>query len=258
MASKELQAASDSAPKTSHEPEGAPPEAIAASDAIPSPHALASNGPLTEDQALAFLKTGDLAAEIIDQIIKSSSAIKSRKVRLALAAHPRVPRRLALRIIRGLYTFDLVQFARMPAAAADLKHLADELLISRLASVTLGERISLARRASPTVAAALLLDKDTRVWQAALENPRLTEASIVKALQKTGATPAFVEAVCRHAKWSLRHEIRLALLRNPHTPLARAIEFARRLPPPLLRDVLHASRLPEKIKEYLKKELHKR
>jgi hypothetical protein len=224
----------------------------------PSSMAGTPDHPITEDVALALLKSGEVSSEQIEQIIKIPSAMKSRKVRLALAAHPRVPRRLVLRIIRGLYTFDLAQFARTPAAAADLKHVADELLISRLASVTLGERISLARRASASVAAALLLDKEPRVWQSALENPRLTEAAIVKALRKTGATPAFVEAVCRHGKWSLRHEIRTALLRNPHTPLARAIEFARRLPPPLLRDVLHASRLPDKIKEYLRKELRER
>jgi hypothetical protein len=47
-------------------------------------------------------------------------------------------------------------------------------------------------------------------------------------------------------------------LRNAHTPLARAIEFAGRIPPPLLRDILHASRLPEKTKEYLRKELKTR
>ena len=44
----------------------------------------------------------------------------------------------------------------------------------------------------------------------------------------------------------------VALLRNAHTPLARAIEFARRLRPSQLRDVLHTSRLPERIKEYLR------
>ena len=67
--------------------------------------------------------------------------MKSRKVRLTLAAHPRAPRRIALRLIRELYNFDLMQFSLMPAVAADLKRLADELLVSRLASIALGERI---------------------------------------------------------------------------------------------------------------------
>jgi len=184
--------------------------------------------------------------------------MKSLKVRLALAAHPRAPRRVALRLIREFYTFDLRQFALTPTAPADLKRVAEEQLIVRLSSITLGERISLARRCSATVAGALLLDKHSRVWQTALDNSRLTEAALVKALQRPQATPALVEAVCHHAKWSQRPEIRLALLRNPHTPLARALDFARRLPPTVLRDVLRASRLPEPVKVCLRQDLEAR
>jgi hypothetical protein len=207
---------------------------------------------LSEDLALAELKNRDLSSDQIEQLSKNRSVLKSRKVRFAVATHPHAPRPLALRLIRELYTFDLMQVSLTPAVAADLKRLADELLVSRLASITLGERLSLARRSSSLVAAALLLDKESRVWQAALENPRITEAAIVKALHAQGSTPAFVHAVSRHDKWSVRHEVRVALLRNLHTPLTQALEFARRLPPPLLRDVLHTSRLPEKTKAYLR------
>jgi hypothetical protein len=108
------------------------------------------------------------------------------------------------------------------------------------------------------VAAALLLDRESRVWQTALENPRLAESAIVTALLRPGASAAFVKAVCHHSKWSVRPEIRMALLRNEYTPMARALEFARRLPPAQLRDVLHSSRLPETIKAYLRKDLQNR
>ncbi len=215
-------------------------------------------GALTADLALAVLKDRNLSAEVIEQVSKNVAVMKSRKVRLALAAHPRTPRRIALRLIRELYTFDLMQFSLLPAVAADLKRVADELLVGRLASITLGERISLARRSSGMIAAALLLDRETRVWQTALVNPRLAEASLVRALLRTNASPAFVKAVCHHPKWSVRPEIRMALLRNEYTPLARAVEFAQRLPAAKLRDVLHASRLPEKIKTYLRKDLQTR
>jgi hypothetical protein len=214
-----------------------------------------AESPLTEDLALALLKSPDLPAKDIEQLSKNSAAMKSRKVRFTVAGHPRTPRRIALRLIRELYTSDLTQFSLTPKAAADLKKVADDQLITRLASITLGERISLARRSSAAVAAALLADKEPRVWQTALENPRITEAALIKALQRPQSTAAFVEAVCHHAKWSLRPEIRLALLRSAHTPLARAIDFARHLPPAQLRDILHTSKLPEKIKEYLRKDL---
>src|SRR5579859_3038712 len=204
---------------------------------------------LTEDMALAQLADRDLSPDAVEQISRNSALMKSRKVRLALASHPRTPRRIALRLIRELYTFELMRFALMPTVAADLRRVADELLLSRLPSITLGERIALARRSSELVAGALLLDKETPVWQAALDNARLTESAVVKALQRSSATPALVNAVCHHGKWSVRPEIRVALLRNQHTPLAKALEFARRLPMAQLRDILQASRLPEKIKD---------
>jgi hypothetical protein len=209
----------------------------------------------TEDVALALLKAGDTPAPEIERIAKDSALMKGRKVRLAVAIHPRAPRRVALRLIREFHTFDLMQFSLTPTASTDLKRVADGLLVARLSSITLGERMSLARRSSADVAAALLLDQDARVWKAALGNPRLTEAAVVKALQSAKVAPGLVEAVSRHAKWSVRPEIRVALLRSPHTPLARALEFASGLSPARLRDILHTSKLPGKIKEYLRKEL---
>jgi hypothetical protein len=213
-----------------------------------------SDTTISEDLALAQLKNPELSSDAVEQIGRNASAMKSRKVRMAIASHLRTPRRIALRIVREFCTFELMQFALRPGAAADLKRIADELLLSRLPSITLGERISLARRSSTVVAAGLLLDKEPQVWQRALENGRLTEAAIVKALQRPTGTRAFVEAVSHHAKWSVRHEVQVALLRNAHTPLAKALEFARRIPARQLRDILHASRLPERIKSQLRKE----
>ncbi len=208
-------------------------------------------GALTEDLALAFLQHPELAPEIIQKIVKNTDVMKSRKVRLAVAAHPRTVRRLSLRLIRECYTGDLARFALLPAVAADLKKAAVELLLTRLPSVTLGERISLARRSPATVAAALLLDKESRVWQAALENPRLMEAAIVKVLHCPGPSDALVTLLCCSEKWSRRPEIRAALLLNEKTPLTHASAFARTLPPEQLRDILHASRLPRRVKAHL-------
>jgi len=201
------------------------------------------------------LNRRDLLSEDVENLAKNAAVKKSRKVRFAMAAHPRAPRHISLKLVREFYNFDLMRYALTPGVAADLKRAADELLVSRLASITLGERISLARRGSESVAAALLLDKESRVWQTALENGRLTEAAVVRALLRPNASAGLVRAVCHHTKWSPRHEIRMALLRNAKTPLARALEFARTLPPPQLRDILHTSHLPEKVKLYLRKDL---
>jgi hypothetical protein len=214
----------------------------------------AADPALTEDLALALLAR-TLSVEAIEELSKNRNLPSARKLRVSMVVHPRTPRRISLKLLRQMHTFDLMRVALLPVISGELKRVAAELLVSRLASITLGERISLARRAPETVAAALLLDKEARVVQAALENPRLTEAAVVKVLARPGAPTALVEALCRQGKWSPRHEIRLALLRHPKTPLAHALLFAQAMPPALVRDILHGSQLSEKVKTCLRREL---
>lgn len=220
-------------------------------------HDTPSPSTLTEDQALALLKRTDLQPEVLEQISKNSSVLKSRKVKLALAQHPRTPRHVSLPMVRHLFTFDLMLVALTPAVAADIKKAADESLINRLETVSTGEKLTLARRGSGAVAAALLHDAEARVVQAALENSRLVESAVLRAIVKAGAPAIFVRAVCDHPKWSLRREVRVALLRNEKTPFGHALEFARGLPLALVKEVLHASRLPKAVKASILQELKK-
>lgn len=211
--------------------------------------------PFTEDAALALLKRQDLAPDVLEQISKNSTLLKSRKVKLALVAHSKTPRHISVPLLRHLFTFDLTLVSLTPIVAADIRVAAEETLVARLETVSSGERLSLARRGSGRIAGELLRDVEPRVIKAALENGRLTEALVIKALMRAGAPAAFVQAVCRHPKWSLRREVRLALLRNENTPLAPALEFARSLPAAIVRDALQSTRLPASIKSCLIKEL---
>ena len=229
----------------------------------------AADPALTEDLALALLKRADLPLEVIKQLAKNTNALKSRKVKITLAGHPHTPRHVSVPLARQFYTFDLMKVALSPTVPADVKVAIDDVLISRLKTVTTGERLTLARRASGRVAAALLLDvetigskitdakteaRETRVMQTALENPRLTEALVVNSVLRPAATVALAHAVAQHPKWSCRREIRAALLRTEHLSLARALEFSREIPTSLLHELLTASRLPVQIKDQLLRE----
>lgn len=219
---------------------------------------VAAHPQLNEDLALAFLARRDLARAAIEDLTKNAAVMKSRKVIGAIVMHPRAPRHVSLPIIRHLYTFELMHVALTPQVPADIKMAAEEAIVGRLETVSSGERLSLARRCSTRVAAALLLDKESRVIEAALNNPHLTEAWVVRALMDDDAPQAFVEMTCRHQKWSLRQEVRVALVRNTKTPFARALQFAQALPTATLRDVLRQSRLEANIKMYLLQELENR
>jgi hypothetical protein len=138
---------------------------------------------------------------------------------------------------------------------ADVKVAADEVLIARLKTITIGERLSLARRASGRVAGALLLDTEIRVMQTALDNARLTEAFVIQAVLRPQGSAPLIQAVAQHAKWSYRREVRVALLRTENLSLARALEFSKSLSPAVAREALQASRLPAKIKDQILREI---
>jgi hypothetical protein len=214
----------------------------------------AANPALTEDLALSLLSRPDLSAEVLQTLSKNGHVLKLRKVKLALAVHPHTPRQVSVPLIRQFYTFDLMNIALTPSVPADVKVAADDIMVSRLKTVTLGERLALARRGSGRIAGAMLLDGDARVMQIALENARLTETYVVQAVLRLEAKSVLVQSVAHHAKWSYRREVRIALLRTEHLSLARALEFSHGLPGPVLREVMHGSRLPARIKEQVLRE----
>jgi hypothetical protein len=220
----------------------------------PSPEvmrAAAADPRLTEDLALAMLKRRDLPREALEALYKHKSLAKLRKVQLAIVMHPNAPRHISVPVIRHLYAFELMQIALTPIVPADVKHAAEEAIVARLATISAGERSELAKRSSGRVAAALLLDKEERIMQAALLNPRMTELWIVRALKARAGTELLAPAVSRHQKWSPRIDIKLALIANPHTPFARVAQFAGELPLHALKEVLRSARLAPNVKTSL-------
>ena len=210
-----------------------------------------SDRALTADQALALLSRADLPADVIEQLAKHRSALKLPKVKLALACHAHTPRHVSVPLIRRFYTFELMKVALSPVVPADVKVVADETLLSRLKTITLGERLTLARRASGRIAGSLLADADERIMRAALENARLTEAFVIQAVLKPNAGAALVQATAQHTRWSYRRDVQIALLRTEHLSLARALAFSHELSPAQLADILRTSRLPSHIRTQL-------
>lgn len=221
-------------------------------------NAVASDPRLTEDLALALLERRDLPRETLELLHKHTALARSRKMQMGIVMHPHTPRHISLLTIRHLYAFELMQIALQPAVPADIKHAAEEALVARLETISPGERLTLAKRSSGRVAAALLLDKEEGVIRAALTNPQMTEAWIVKALKAPSGTGLLAPAICRHPKWVHRHDVKAALLSNSHTPSAHVAQFAAELPISALREVLRNARLSPGIKAQLKAALEKR
>lgn len=213
----------------------------------------ANDGPLSdtgvlppdEDKILAILKRPEITAAELAEISKSRIAAKSRKVALAVVMHARAPRHISIPLLRRMFTFDLMQVSLTPAVAADIKRAAEDQVLLRAESLSAGEKISLSKRASGRVAAALLQENDIRVIGPALDNTQMKEALIVQALMKARAPERLFVLVSEHRKWSQRREVQIALLRSEKTPLERAKEFSANFPAEFLSDIVPQSRKSE-------------
>jgi hypothetical protein len=224
----------------------------------PSPDMMklaAQHTELIEELALSLLVRRDLAPAAIEALSKRGDLLKHRKISVAIAGHAKTPRHVALPIVRRLFTFELMQLALSPAVAADIKLVAEEVIVSRLESISSGERLTLAKQASSRVVAALLLDSEARIVEASLMNSRLTESWIVRSLMRSEAGVLLIDLICRYPKWSLRREIQVALLRNPKTPFGRILQIAPLLPMKIVRDVLKTSELSPEVQSYLERML---
>lgn len=220
----------------SPEPKSSPEEPINDQPGTPAIH------DSSEDFTLAELQRTDIGATEIALLARTPAAAKSRKVALAVVLHPRTPRHVSIPLVRRMFTFDLMQVALTPVLAADIKRAAEDQILGRVESISAGEKISLAKRASGRVAAGLLQEDDERVIAPALDNARLTEVMLVQALMKPSAPERLFSLVSGHPKWGQYREVQIALLRSEKTPLEKARELAKNFSEEILRDIVPEGR----------------
>ena len=154
-----------------------------------------------------------------------------------VARNPRTPRSLALRVLPALYWPDLAEVAAHPYLSGGVRARAEGRLIELLRDLRLGERISLARQATPAVLKGLLADAEARVVRAALQNPRLREGDVVEALRSSRPAVPLPRELSASARWAKCYSVRLALVLQPRTPLGIVLAQLTSLTPADLRRV---------------------
>lgn len=219
---------------------------------------LVQNPALNEEQVVLLLARKDLSGELIEEIAARKHLLKTYAVKKALVLHPHTPRIVSLRMLRDLYLMDLVQLTLTPGALPELKRNAEEQLIARLPQLPLGQKITLARRGPGRVAGALLAEGHAQVLSIVLDNTNLTEAHVLKALSRPKITPAVVEAISKHEKWSHSYNVRIALVRQPATTLSTVLAYLPELTVSDLRELTTPGIVPENFRRYLQAEIQRR
>jgi hypothetical protein len=156
---------------------------------------------------------------------------------------PRAPLALSLRLVSALYWRDLADVAATARVPAAVRSRAESVLRDGLPDMRLGDRVTLARLATPALLPPLLADGERQVAESTLVNPRLREEDLVAALRKDDVTVVLVEAVVSSSRWAANYAVRLALVLQPRTPLPLALQQISSLVPRDLRRVAEAAAL---------------
>jgi hypothetical protein len=220
--------------------------------------ALLDNSALDETQLCLLLDRKDLPAEVLEEVGRRKNLLKNYRVKRALAFHPHTPRLINVRLIKDLYLMDLAQLALAVGAPPELKHIAEDQLLARLAHLPLGQKITLARRGPARVAGALLAEGHPQILSVVLDNAYLTEAQVLKALAREKVSLSVTHAIAQHRRWSCVCYVRLALIRAPGTTLATVLAFLPEINANDLRDLIALGVVSEPLRQYLQAELDRR
>lgn len=216
------------------------------------------NKNLNEDHLLALLKRRDLAEVLLKAIYKLEQNRPSRKIKIALVKNPNTPGSVVLSLLPHLYLFELLDVCFLPGVTPDQKLAAERTIIQRLPEIELGNKITLARRATADVVAAILKEGAPQVIDACLSNPRLREIAILQFLNGSTPRAETISAIARHSKWQGRPNIRHAILKNRKTPLVWFTLFLPKFRNEELRRLLASRRLNPNQKRLVEDELKKR
>ena len=216
------------------------------------------NRALDEETLCLLLRRQDLPAELLAEVLRRRQFLKSYRVKKALAFHPHTPRSEGSRLLRELFLMDLLQFAITPGVLPDLKVKAEEQVIAKLPQLPLGQKITLARRSPARVAGALLAEGHSPVVKAALQNPNLTEAQVLRVLSRDKLPPVVVKFIAQDGKWSHVYNVRIALIRQPSTTLTTILAFLPELNISDLSELVAPGILPENLRRYLQAEIERR
>lgn len=172
---------------------------------------------LTMREVRQILLNPYVTAEVIEELLLARHLLSGYAMRRAIARHLRTPEVAALRLLPGLYWRDLLEITLDVRLRPSLRRSAEKYLVQRLPGLAVGEKISLARRASAAVVTELRQDPSLRVVAALLDNPRLTEQLLVP-LAARSTSPRVLDLVAKSPRWGRRYEIRAALAKNAATP----------------------------------------
>jgi hypothetical protein len=216
------------------------------------------NRNLGEEHLLGLLRRRDLHEDLLKAVYQLEIVRESHRLQLALVRNPGTSGTVVLALLPALHLFELVDLCYLPGVTPDQKFAAERAILQRLPTTELGNKMTVARRATAAVVGEILREGDPPLVEICLASPHLREVAILQFLNGPAATAETISMVARHPRWQMRPNLRLAILRNHRTPGIWFTQFLPGMRSPDVRNLLASKRLNPNQKKLVEEELKRR
>jgi hypothetical protein len=116
---------------------------------------------------------------------------------------------------------ELVHEPVAPSAAAPR----EKALWAQIRDMTAGERIKLALKGNKEARMILLRDANPQIQRLVLQNPRISEEEILMVAKDRNTDEEILAILSDHRDWTKIYGLRMALVENARTPVAKALRL---------------------------------
>jgi hypothetical protein len=96
-------------------------------------------------------------------------------------------------------------------------------LFQKIQTMTVSEKLDLARKASKEARSILIRDSNKLVQLAVVNSPKITESEIIGLASNRQVSEDVLKEIAMNREWLRNYQVRLALANNPKTPLSVAL-----------------------------------
>ena len=167
-----------------------------------------------------------------------------------VAAHPPDPGPTAEEVMRDLEVAD--------EDAPPMEEGKKLTLTQRIMKMSISEKIKLATLGNKEARGQLMRDSNKLVAVAVIRSPRLTDGEVLSAAANRAINEEVLRVIIGNREWTKKYPVKLALVKNPKTPLSVSMKFLSTLRDSEVKDLARDKMVPTGVQQLAKKQMDKK
>lgn len=131
-------------------------------------------------------------------------------------------------------------------------------LTQRIMNMNIAQKIKLATMGNKEARSLLLRDSNKLVAVAAIRSPRITDGEVLAVANNRAANDDVLRVVYNNREWVKMYAVKIALIKNPKTPLAMTMRWLSTIHDAELKDLARSKNVPSGVQQLAKKMVEKK